>query len=300
MSTPANVDPRTGSRWILGDKFEQVYPHLGSIDNLWNKKWKFPTLLPSSKPLIQKGIHDGYSVEYTKEFLPTAEKLSTEGDELAKAGKKQEAIDIYLRACAVYRIARFPYINSDVKEAAYQAQKDVYMKAAALFDTPIEDISIPHTAAAPNDEGQQIPLYIRLPHGTSKANPTPSVHPHAQPTVPPTAKTTHPRTVSGPAILDWMAQDGRFHMGKVLCWGLSAGGHNAIRAAHTHSTRLLAPSARAQEPTTFFSRAWLEKAKNHEYPWTALPALRAKFGYATEDDSSPTPRRTSPSSRRRL
>jgi hypothetical protein len=28
------MNPRTGSRWILGDKFEQVYPHLGSIDNL--------------------------------------------------------------------------------------------------------------------------------------------------------------------------------------------------------------------------------------------------------------------------
>jgi hypothetical protein len=36
------TDPRTGSRWILGDKFDQVYPHLGSIDNLWLKKWKFP------------------------------------------------------------------------------------------------------------------------------------------------------------------------------------------------------------------------------------------------------------------
>jgi hypothetical protein len=36
------TDPRTGSRWILGDKFDQVYPHLGSIDNPWLKKWKFP------------------------------------------------------------------------------------------------------------------------------------------------------------------------------------------------------------------------------------------------------------------
>jgi hypothetical protein len=37
------TDPRTGSRWILGDKLDQVYPHLGSIDNLWLKKWKFPS-----------------------------------------------------------------------------------------------------------------------------------------------------------------------------------------------------------------------------------------------------------------
>jgi hypothetical protein len=36
------TDPRTGSRWILGEKFDQVYPHLESIDALWYKKWKFP------------------------------------------------------------------------------------------------------------------------------------------------------------------------------------------------------------------------------------------------------------------
>jgi hypothetical protein len=73
--------------------------------------------------LIKKEIHDGYSVEYTKEFLPTCEDLVKQADQLNDAGKKQEAIDMYLRACAVYRIARFPYINSDVKKDAYEAQK---------------------------------------------------------------------------------------------------------------------------------------------------------------------------------
>jgi len=33
------TDPRTGSRWILGDKFDQKYPHLESISALWNKKY---------------------------------------------------------------------------------------------------------------------------------------------------------------------------------------------------------------------------------------------------------------------
>jgi len=32
------TDPRTGSRWVLGDKFDQKYPHLESISALWNKK----------------------------------------------------------------------------------------------------------------------------------------------------------------------------------------------------------------------------------------------------------------------
>lgn len=75
-----------------------------------------------------------------------------------------------------------------------------------------------------------------------------------------------------------------FDMKKVICWGLSAGGYNAIRAAHTHASRLRGAVGQGAGTHHFFSRAWLEKAKDHEYPWTALPALKEKFGYATEED----------------
>ncbi|KAK0859511.1 hypothetical protein LTS02_009132 [Friedmanniomyces endolithicus] len=180
------TDPRTGSRWILGDKFDQKYPHLESISALSNKKWKFPCerslypfhdgkyedFAPVFETLIKKIIHDGYSEEYTKEFLPMAEGLVKKAD---STQDEKEKIDLYLRACAVYRIARFPYINSDVKREAYAAQKTAYMKAAALFETPIEDLSIPHTAGTSQDEGKEIPLYIRVPKTASKDKPCPSV-----------------------------------------------------------------------------------------------------------------------------
>lgn len=186
------TDPRTGSRWILGDRFDQVYPHLGSIDNLWNKKWKFPCerslypfhdgqytdFAPIFETLIQKGIHDGYTNEYTQEFLPTCEDLVKQADAaLTSGGDKQVAIALYLRACAVYRIARFPYINSPLKRQVYEAQKSAYIKAAALFDCPILDVRIPHTARAvpPSDEGADVPLYVRYPAAASRENPVPAV-----------------------------------------------------------------------------------------------------------------------------
>lgn len=184
------TDPRTGSRWILGDKFDQVYPHLGSIDNLWNKKWKFPCerslypfhdgqyadFAPIFETLIQKGIHDGYTDAYTQEFLPTCQDLVKQGDAALTSGDKQAAIALYLRACAVYRIARFPYINSSLKRQAYEAQKAVYLKATALFDCPILDVRIPHTARAANDKGDQVPLYVRYPGGRpSREKPVPAV-----------------------------------------------------------------------------------------------------------------------------
>ena len=181
------TDPRTGSAWILGDKFNQVYPHLGSIDALWNKKWKFPCerslypfhdgkyedFAPIFDTLIKKQIHDGYSVEYTKEFIATAEALVKQADELAGSDEKA-AIALYLRACAVYRIARFPYINSDVKREVYEAQKRAYLKAASLFECPIKDVVIPHTAGNERD-GKEVPLYVRFPKGASKESPCPAL-----------------------------------------------------------------------------------------------------------------------------
>ena len=81
-----------------------------------------------------------------------------------------------------------------------------------------------------------------------------------------------------------MSSQGHFDMSKVLVWGLSAGGYNAIRAAHTHSDRLLGAIGQGAGTHHFFSRSWLEKAANHEYPWTALPALTEKFGYKSEEE----------------
>ncbi|KAK0274371.1 hypothetical protein LTR35_009300 [Friedmanniomyces endolithicus] len=282
------TDPRTGSRWILGDKFDQKYPHLESISALWNK-----------------------NEEYTKEFLPMAEGLVKKAD---STQDEKEKIDLYLRACAVYRIARFPYINSDVKREAYAAQKTAYMKAAALFETPIKDLSIPHTAGTSQDEGKEIPLYIRVPKTASKDKPCPSVilmcgldgHRPDNTTrsdeflargwasiivdIPGTADCPAARhDATSPdrlwtSILDWMAAQGVYDMRKVMCWGLSAGGHNAVRAAHTHAKRLCGAVGQGAGTHHFFSRAWLEKAKDHEYPWTALPALTEKFGYKSEEE----------------
>lgn len=183
------TNPRTGSRWILGDKFDQVYPHLGSISALWHNKWKIPCerslypfhdgqyqdFAPVFERLIQKGIHDGYSDEYTREFLPACEALTRQGDAALAAADGPAAAALYLRACAVYRIARFPYISSGVKREAYEAQKRTYLKAAGLFGCPVLDVRIPHTAGRPGADGAEVPLYVRFPAGASREEPCPAV-----------------------------------------------------------------------------------------------------------------------------
>jgi hypothetical protein len=68
--------------WILGDKFDTVYPHQGSMKALWEMKWKFPVRLyppkhkrrHTNRHQCTKSIypfHDG-SLE---DFEPIFEKL---------------------------------------------------------------------------------------------------------------------------------------------------------------------------------------------------------------------------------
>ncbi|GAB7350468.1 hypothetical protein MBLNU459_g1066t2 [Dothideomycetes sp. NU459] len=320
MTTP------TTHKWILGDKFDSVHPHLESMDALWSKKWSFPCskslypfhdgrfedFEPIFQSLISKNINSGYTDEYTREFVSTAEHLVSEGDKLASSDPKQ-ASGMFLRACTVYRIARFPYINSAYKTEIYRAQKQAYLKAASLWECPIEDVDISHTAGTDAD-GKSVPLYVRLPKDASTSNPCPAVllmcgldgHRPDNTTrsdeflargwasvivdIPGTADCPADRRDPESAdrlwtsVLDWMAEQGTFDMKRVLAWGLSAGGYNAIRAAHTHAHRLAGSIGQGAGTHHFFSREWLEKAQVHEYPWNALPALTAKFGYKDHDD----------------
>jgi hypothetical protein len=260
----------TEHKWILGDKFDQVYPHLEGIQALWEKKWAFPCskslypfhdgkfedFEPVFKTLISKNINSGYTDEYTREFVPTAERLIQEADKLV-ASDKDAASALYLRACTVYRIARFPYINSDYKTEIYEAQKKAYIKAASLWDCPIKDVTIPHTAVTSADGGS-VPLYVRLPKDASKSKPCPAVllmcgldgHRPDNTTrsdeflargwasiivdIPGTAdcpadrKDPEASERLWTSILDWMAGEGVYDMKRIITWGLSAGGYNAV------------------------------------------------------------------------
>lgn len=88
------------------------------------------------------------------------------------------ASDLYLRACAVYRIARFPYItsrptiNDPTKWRAWTAQKAAYLKAASTWPRPVEEVMVPYTHALPPGEtpSSTIPVYVRSPSPSSSNN----------------------------------------------------------------------------------------------------------------------------------
>jgi len=110
--------------WILGDLFTKDYGHRGSIQKLWEQRWKFPCTKgvypfhdskfedfePIFKHLIENNINDLYEDAYTNAFLPTAQRLAKEAQE-AERKDKEAAKKLYLNANAVFRLAAFPYIG---------------------------------------------------------------------------------------------------------------------------------------------------------------------------------------------
>lgn len=197
--------------WIMGkEAFEARMPHHSGIKALWETKWKFPCTQsiypfhdgkyedfePIFEHLIVNNINDGTSTAYTEAFFPIAEALTAQADQLLseesgdeKANKKA-ASDLYLRACAVYRIARFPYItaaptvNDEVKWRAWTAQKAAYLKATKTWEVPIEEVLVPHihrrkveegNSPGLNPEGDAIPVYLRLPPAALAPRPVPVI-----------------------------------------------------------------------------------------------------------------------------
>lgn len=175
--------------WILGEKFDTTYPHLASLRALWETKWQLPCKLsvypfhdgdfsdfqPIFERLINDEVIDAYEDKYTTYFQPQAERLVQEANALCDdEGPSKEDIQkvrrerskLYLRAACLLRIARFPSLDASgpngIKRQVWERQKEVYLKAAALWEDPMHEVVIKHEQAGEGDGGS-IPLYVRTP-----------------------------------------------------------------------------------------------------------------------------------------
>lgn len=136
---------------------------------------RFEDFEPIFRRLIEDNVNDAYSDTYTEYFLPTAEKL-TDAAMSAQSSDRAKAADLYKRAACIYRISRFPSVDGGkgLKRKIFEIQKQVYLRGASLWDTPMKEVVIPHSAATGKD-GKAIPLFVRLPSGTSEKNKCPMV-----------------------------------------------------------------------------------------------------------------------------
>ncbi|RAR05422.1 pigment biosynthesis protein Ayg1 [Stemphylium lycopersici] len=310
--------------WILGDLFTKEYGHRGSIQKLWEQRWKFPCTKgvypfhdgkledfePIFKHLIDNNINDPYSDAYTNAFLPTAQRLAQEAEEV-ESSDKEASNKLYLNANAVFRLARFPYIGTPLKKRVYEEQKATYLRGARLWDIPLEETIIPHPHAA-NDDGPNIPLYTRKPQGRGpfptillitgldghRPDNTERTQEHLKRgwstvicDIPGTTSDcpANRRDPLSPdrlfsSILSWMQDTAWIDEKQIVAWGLSAGGYYAIRVAHTHAGMLRGAVGHGAGTHHYIGSEWLGQVAKHEYPFGLEEAYTLKYGYASFDE----------------
>ncbi|KAF5636889.1 pigment biosynthesis Ayg1 [Fusarium sp. NRRL 25303] len=290
--------------WILGEKFNTVYPHHGSIQSLWEKKWK-----------SCRGVKDCYSESYTEAFLSTAENLSSEAELAEKRGDSETAVRLGFRSACVFRISRFPHLgpqDAGLKRHAFERQKEIYLRTGALMKCPIDAKFIQFSHRL-DQEGLEIPVLQRLPlgHGdrphpvilimtgldgylTDNTALTDRLIQRGWAVVlceiPGTADCpTDPKDVSSPdrlwsSVIEWIKEQACFDPDRIVAWGLSAGGFYAARIAFTHAGQLLGAVAQGAGTHYFLSPEWLSRADGHEYPCSVTEALASKYGFDSVEE----------------
>lgn len=319
------------------------FPHHDSVSALWTQKWR-PSCAAGIYPFADGEVQDFDPIfaelvrrsdddpsflnrpeDYAAAFMPTAENLARLGDRAVEAGNRAEARDLYLRAAAVYRIARFPINRSPTTQQAWQRGLAAYEKAAPLLDPPSVTISIPFTHAdtAAGDTDADIAAYLRLPNGTRpesgwpvllficgldayRTDITQRTQQHLDRgyatlsfEIPGTGDCpAAPRDPMSPdrlmsSIIGWVVDSATRHgfdVAKILARGISTGGYYAFRVAHTHASELFAVVAQGGGSHHMFNARWIRAQNQMEYPFALADALAHKFGYREADLVDPVSR----------
>jgi hypothetical protein len=130
------------------------FAHHDSISSLWAQKWRPPCehgIYPFSDgnvldfdPIFQELIEmsgDSSDIlfrpdDYASAFFPAAEQLVKSAEKSEEEGDIEKARDLYLRAAAVYRIARFPINRSQLTQLAWERGKAAYLKGGRYLSPP--------------------------------------------------------------------------------------------------------------------------------------------------------------------
>lgn len=315
------------------------FTHHDSVSALWRQKWRTPCSLgiypftdgkvEDFEPIFDelcKASNDDPDIlyrpdDYAMPFLPVAEGLVAKAEQAQGQGNTLGARDLYLRAAAVYRIARFPINRSPVSQEAWERGKEAYLKGGRYLDPPSVAVEIPfaHADVSAGDIDVSIQAYLRVPEGEKpkdgwpvllficgldayKTDNTPRTQIHVERGFA-TLSFEIPGTGDCPAapndpespdrlmssVLDWVtanAAEHGFDTARIVARGISTGGYYAMRIAHTHADRLFAVAAHGGGCHHMFDAAWIRAQNQMEYPFALADALAYKFGYRDSDASA--------------
>src|SRR5260370_21174270 len=114
-------------------------------------------------------ITDGDEASWHRAWKATAQRLHDTGEKAQAAGHRVSAREALLRASNYYRTAADFLLDEPATDPEMMVlsagQHDTFAAAAALFDTPVQAVSIPY-------EGTTLPAYLFLVDGSGAARPT--------------------------------------------------------------------------------------------------------------------------------
>ncbi|WP_374139416.1 alpha/beta hydrolase family protein [Sphingomonas sp.] len=179
-----------------------------------------------------------------------------------REGDRTTAREHFLRAHGFFFMGRFPCPNHPLKLASAQRERDAYIAAGALFDRPVERVTVPFDGG--EGEGDTVVFLFRRPATTG---PVPVVVmwggvdawkeqmtaasdlllARGVATIAMDGPGTGESPVKGVPdadrqflpVFDWIERRGDL-IGRPACLGRSFGGYWATRLAHVHSARICA------------------------------------------------------------
>jgi len=102
---------------------------------------------------------EAWAAAFSAEAAPYEQRARDAAARDDRAGARQHCLEAY----ALYRMARFPCMNSPGKQAAYRKSQECFLNARRLDEAPVERVEMPFRGRP--GEGDRVVGYLRLPPG---------------------------------------------------------------------------------------------------------------------------------------
>jgi pimeloyl-ACP methyl ester carboxylesterase len=134
----------------------------GMMAGAYGEGGAFGELYSTARRIVDRDI-DSWAVEWGL----TAERVEAIADDCLRGGHRVSAREAFLRASLYWRTAFFFLGSKDPRQLAmYHRHRSCFRDASALFDPPIEPVSIPY------ENGKTLPGYFMRASATGGPRPT--------------------------------------------------------------------------------------------------------------------------------
>ena len=122
----------------------------------------FGELYSTARRIVDRDVES-----WTVEWAATAERIEAIADDCLSGGHAVSAREAFLRASLYWRTGLFYLESKDPRQLAmYHRHRSCFKRASALFDPPIEPVSIPY------ENGKTLPGYFMRASATGGPRPT--------------------------------------------------------------------------------------------------------------------------------